>query len=50
MAGRVDLSLLVTSKALSKRADEYKGGGKMAHVELARRMAERDPASAPGML
>ena len=37
---KLDLSLLVISKALSKNADDY--AGKQAHVELAERMRKRD--------
>lgn len=40
---RVDLSMLVISKSLGK--EDY--AAKVAHVELARRMRKRDPASAP---
>lgn len=42
---RVDISLLVISKSLSKKGEEYHS--KMAHVELAARMAKRDPLTAP---
>lgn len=47
VSDHVDLSFLVISKGLSKKADDYKG--KVAHVELAERMAKRDPGSAPRM-
>jgi DNA polymerase delta subunit 1 len=43
LCNRLDLSLLVISKALGK--EEY--AGKIAHVELAERMRKRDPLSAP---
>jgi DNA polymerase delta subunit 1 len=43
LADRIDLSFLVISKALSKK--EYKA--KQTHVELAERMARRDPGRAP---
>lgn len=47
LQNKVDISLLVITKSLSKPidSDEYKN--KQAHVELARRMAQRDPSSAP---
>eukprot|EP00727_Mastigamoeba_balamuthi_P014291 m51a1_g9485 dna polymerase delta catalytic subunit, putative (1039) ;mRNA; r:626019-630517 len=47
LQNKLDLSLVVISKALSKESKEY--AGKQAHVELARRMHERDSASAPGI-
>lgn len=37
--------MLVVSKSLSKKASDYTA--KQAHVELARRMQERDPSTAP---
>eukprot|EP00466_Bigelowiella_natans_P004557 jgi/Bigna1/55650/estExt_Genewise1Plus.C_660113 len=43
LCNRVDLSMLVISKALSKT--DY--AGKQAHVELAKKMSKRDAASAP---
>lgn len=43
LQNRVDLSQLVITKAYSKH--EY--DGKQAHVELAKRMKQRDPGSAP---
>ena len=46
MQGRLDISLLVITKALTKREDEYKNGAQ-AHVVLAERMRRRDPGSAP---
>ena len=56
LQNRVDLSMLVITKGLAKRFEEkgekgeakegaYKG--KQTHVELAKRMAERDKATAP---
>lgn len=42
---KIDLSLLVISKGLSQDAEEYEG--KAAHVELAKKMKKRDPATAP---
>jgi len=43
LQNKIDLSLLVITKALSK--NEYKS--KQAHVELTNRMHARDPGSAP---
>ena len=45
LMNKIDLSLLVITKALSRDADKY--DNKQAHVELAKRMKERDPATAP---
>jgi DNA polymerase delta subunit 1 len=42
---KVDMSQLILSKQLSRAAKDY--AGKQAHVELAARMAKRDPGSAP---
>lgn len=42
---RLDLSLLVVTKALTRETENFEG--KSAHVELAKRMAQRDPATAP---
>ena len=49
LQNQIDLSLLVITKALGKKADGKKDGYKTraAHVELAERMAKRDPGSAP---
>jgi len=47
LQNRLDLSLLVITKALSKKEEEYKG--KQAHVELAERMRKRNPGTAPGL-
>jgi DNA polymerase delta subunit 1 len=47
LQNKLDLSLLVISKSLSKDASDY--AGKQAHVELAERMRKRDPATAPAM-
>lgn len=47
LQNRVDLSLLVITKALSKSGEEY--AGKQAHVELAERMKKRDAGSAPAL-
>jgi len=43
--GRVDLSLLVISKSLTKTGDKYET--KQAHVELAKKLKERDESTAP---
>jgi DNA polymerase delta subunit 1 len=47
LCNRIDLSLLVISKALSKTTDSADYKVKSAHAELAARMKERDPGSAP---
>uniref|UniRef100_A0A0E0BG65 DNA polymerase n=1 Tax=Oryza glumipatula TaxID=40148 RepID=A0A0E0BG65_9ORYZ len=45
LMNRVDLSLLVITKGLTKTGEDY--AVKAAHVELAERMRKRDAASAP---
>ncbi|PRW18348.1 DNA polymerase delta catalytic subunit [Chlorella sorokiniana] len=45
LMNKLDLSLLVISKGLTQDADEYEN--KAAHVELAKKMKKRDPATAP---
>ncbi|KAL6070419.1 DNA polymerase delta catalytic subunit, variant 2 [Balamuthia mandrillaris] len=45
LCNKLDVSLLVITKALSRKSDEYTA--KQAHVELALRMRKRDPGSAP---
>ncbi|KAJ7521254.1 hypothetical protein O6H91_19G043900 [Diphasiastrum complanatum] len=45
LMNRVDLSLLVITKGLTKTGDDY--AVKAAHVELAERMRKRDAATAP---
>ncbi|KAF8730938.1 hypothetical protein HU200_016812 [Digitaria exilis] len=45
LMNRVDLSLLVITKGLTKTGEDY--AVKSAHVELAERMRKRDPATAP---
>lgn len=45
LQNKIDLSLLVVSKALSKA--DY--GNKQAHVELAQKLMERDPGTAPSL-
>ncbi|PNW88124.1 hypothetical protein CHLRE_01g015250v5 [Chlamydomonas reinhardtii] len=47
LMNKIDLSLLVISKGLTQDADEYEG--KIAHVELAKKMRKRDPATAPAV-
>eukprot|EP00300_Choanocystis_sp_HF-7_P042836 c9517_g1_i1.p1 GENE.c9517_g1_i1~~c9517_g1_i1.p1 ORF type:complete len:1127 (+),score=275.29 c9517_g1_i1:141-3383(+) len=47
LQNKIDLSLLVISKALTKSRDQY--DAKQAHVELAERMRKRDPGSAPAI-
>ncbi|PON63164.1 DNA-directed DNA polymerase [Trema orientale] len=47
LMNRMDLSLLVITKGLTKTGDDYEV--KAAHVELAERMRKRDPATAPNV-
>nr|BAE48221.1 DNA polymerase delta subunit [Chlorella sorokiniana] len=47
LMNKLDLSLLVISKGLTQNADEY--DTKAAHVELAKKMKKRDPATAPAV-
>ncbi len=47
LQNRLDLSLLVITKALSKESKDYTS--KQAHAELAERMRKRDPHSAPNI-
>ncbi|WCJ37598.1 DNA polymerase delta catalytic subunit [Euphorbia peplus] len=47
LMNRMDLSLLVITKGLTKAGDNYEV--KTAHVELAERMRKRDPATAPNV-
>ncbi|KAH3762960.1 DNA polymerase delta catalytic subunit [Pelomyxa schiedti] len=47
LQNKLDLSLLVISKALSKSSSEY--AAKQAHVELAQKLHARDSATAPGV-
>eukprot|EP01116_Phalansterium_solitarium_P016226 TRINITY_DN3727_c0_g1_i4.p1 TRINITY_DN3727_c0_g1~~TRINITY_DN3727_c0_g1_i4.p1 ORF type:complete len:592 (+),score=282.68 TRINITY_DN3727_c0_g1_i4:413-2188(+) len=47
LQNKLDLSLLVISKALSKEGKDY--AAKQAHVELAERMRKRDPHTAPAI-
>ena len=45
LQNRLDMSMLVISKALSQDVEAY--DNKAPHVELAKRMRKRDPATAP---
>lgn len=47
LQNKLDLSLLVITKALSKEGKDY--NSKQAHVELAERMKKRDPHTAPNI-
>jgi DNA polymerase delta subunit 1 len=47
LQNKIDLSLLVITKALSKEGKEYKS--KQAHVELVERMKKRDSQTAPSL-
>lgn len=47
LMNRMDLSLLVITKGLTKTGDDYEV--KTAHVELAERMRKRDAATAPNV-
>ncbi|KAL6498062.1 DNA polymerase delta catalytic subunit [Orobanche gracilis] len=47
LMNRMDLSLLVITKGLTKTGDDYEV--KAAHVELAERMRKRDAATAPSV-
>jgi len=49
LQGNIDLSMLVISKSLGKgaNAEDYKMQN-VAHVQLAKKMAKRDPSTAPG--
>ncbi|MQL82063.1 hypothetical protein Taro_014543 [Colocasia esculenta] len=47
LMNRMDLSLLVITKGLTKTGDDY--AVKAAHVELAERMRKRDQATAPNV-
>ena len=48
LQNQIDISLLVITKALGKKTNDAGGyKTKAAHVELAERMAKRDPGSAP---
>jgi len=47
LQGKMDLSMLVITKAVTKGADEY--AAKQGHIELMQRMQKRDAGSAPTM-
>jgi DNA polymerase delta subunit 1 len=47
LMNRIDLSMLVISKALTRSADQF--DNKQAHSELAARIAKRDPGMAPNV-
>ncbi len=47
LQNKLDISLLVITKALGKAANSADYKAKQAHVELAERMRKRDPGSAP---
>jgi DNA polymerase delta subunit 1 len=47
LMNRIDLSMLVISKALTRSADQF--DNKQAHSELAARIAKRDPGMAPNI-
>ena len=47
LMNRVDISLLIISKSLSKDPNSAEYVNKQAHGELARKMHKRDPATAP---
>ena len=49
LQGKVDISLLVITKALGKAARSEGYAAKQAHVELAERIRKRDPANAPSV-
>ena len=49
LQNKVDLSMLVISKSLGKGADSESYAVKTAHVELAERMRQRDPGTAPAV-
>ena len=48
LKNKMDLSLLVISKQLSRSAEDY-ASGNIAHVKLAEKMKKRDAASAPAV-
>lgn len=45
--GEIDISLLVITKGLTKKSEDYVN--KQTHVELAEKMRKRDPSTAPHM-
>jgi DNA polymerase delta subunit 1 len=49
LQNKLDISMLVITKALGKGAEAEDYKAKQAHVELAERMRKRDPGSAPAV-
>ena len=49
LQNKIDIGHLVITKALSKEADSKDYKAKSAHAELAKRMRQRDPGSAPNV-
>ncbi|KAF4695523.1 DNA-directed DNA polymerase delta [Perkinsus olseni] len=49
LQNKVDMSMLVISKSLAKGMEDGAYAAKQAHVELAKRMAQRDPGNAPAI-
>ena len=49
LQNKIDIGHFVITKALSKEADGKDYKAKSAHAELAKRMRQRDPGSAPNV-
>jgi DNA polymerase delta subunit 1 len=49
LQNKVDLSMLVMSKSLAKGVDSEAYAARQAHVELAEKIRQRDPANAPSV-
>ena len=49
LQNKLDISLLVITKSLSKSADSEEYKSTMPHVELAKKLAKRDPLTAPAV-
>lgn len=49
LQNKIDISLLVITKALAKGANSEDYANKQAHVELAARIRKRDPSNAPSV-
>jgi len=49
LQNKVDLSMLVLSKSLAKGVDSEAYAARQAHVELAEKIRQRDPANAPSV-
>ncbi|KAK7253937.1 DNA polymerase delta subunit 1 [Aureococcus anophagefferens] len=49
LQNKIDISLLVITKSLSKEADSKDYKAKSGHAELAKRMRARDPGTAPNV-